>query len=409
MADEEFQYYSASSSEDFITNDPNTFDRLTSPDARAKRLEALRKKIEEQKERDRIAEENTTSNIGGSSIEITEEDLKQVEYNKYLENISRKSRDKKQSGIDPRILEAYPELDPNKPGDYIKLKRKTLPLDLALNSPDVVGVVTTTADNTNAVTASENESTVGEVLTVVDPPVTGVTTSTDNASVGLTTGITPKPSPPKYPEGQTQEELKKMVEDEVESQIERLKNYYRRGFPTFEITGGNDIPKHDLSEYQLDTESGQGILFTNTGNAKVLGNASLELISNGKKSGGGGFDKDGEAGVVIYAKDGVIHIESVRGTVNIRARKHIQLEAGEDINFIAKRDITMEAGRDMVSDIGVDCTEFVGGSKLIDSGGTMSLHSEKQDIETSCGTDPDVCDFHQEIKTEWDKIDQLNE
>ena len=276
-------------------------------------------------------------------------------------------------------------------------------------SPDVVGVVTTTANNTNAVTASENESTVGEVVTVVDPPVTGVTTSTDNASVGLTTGITPKPNPPKYPEGQTQEELKKMVEEEVGSQIERLKNYYRRGFPTFEITGGNDIPKHDLSEYQLDTESGQGILFTNTGNAKVLGNASLELISNGKKSGGGGFDKDGEAGVVIYAKDGVIHIESVRGTVNIRARKNIQLEAGEDINFIATRDITMEAGRDMVSDIGVDCTEFVGGSKLIDSGGTMSLHSEKQDIETSCGTDPYVCDFHEDIKTEWDKIDALNE
>ena len=119
-------------------------------------------------------------------------------------------------------------------------------------SPDVVGVVTTTANNTNAVTASENESTVGEVVTVVDPPVTGVTTSTDNASVGLTTGITPKPNPPKYPEGQTQEELKKMVEEEVGSQIERLKNYYRRGFPTFEITGGNDIPKHDLSEYQLE-------------------------------------------------------------------------------------------------------------------------------------------------------------
>ena len=63
----------------------------------------------------------------------------------------------------------------------------------------------------------------------------------------------------------------------------------------------------------------------------------------------------------------------------------------------------------LLSDIGVDCTEFVGGSKLIDSGGTMSLHSEKQDIETSCGTDPYVCDFHEELKTEWDKIDALNE
>ena len=222
-------------------------------------------------------------------------------------------------------------------------------------------------------------------------------------------GIEKRPPLARYAEGLTQEEIKKLVEAEVGTQIERLKDYYRRGYPTFEVTGGGDLAKHDLSEYMLDTSSGQGILFTNTGNAKVLGNASLELISNGKKSGGGGFDKDGEAGVVIYAKDGVIHIESVRGTVNIRARKNIQLEAGEDINFIATRDITIEAGRDMVSDIGVDCTEFVGGSKLIDSGGTMSLHSEKQDIETSCGTDPYVCDFHEDIKTEWDKIDQLNE
>ena len=222
-------------------------------------------------------------------------------------------------------------------------------------------------------------------------------------------GIEKRPPLARYAEGLTQEEIKKLVKAEVGTQIERLKDYYRRGYPTFEVTGGGDLAKHDLSEYMLDTSSGQGILFTNTGNAKVLGNASLELISNGKKSGGGGFDKDGEAGVVIYAKDGIIHIESVRGTVNIRARKHIQLEAGEDINFIATRDITMEAGRDMISDIGVDCTEFVGGSKLIDSGGTMSLHSEKQDIETSCGTDPYVCDFHEELKTEWDKIDQLNE
>ena len=224
----------------------------------------------------------------------------------------------------------------------------------------------------------------------------------------MTEGIIKKPSLSRYAEGKTQEELKKLIEAEVGSQIERLKDYYRRGYPTFEMTGGNDLKNHDLAEFQLDTESGQGILFTNTGNAKVLGNASLELISNGKKSGKGGFDKDGEAGIVIYAKDGVIHIESVRGTVNIKALKNIQLEAGQDINLIAKENITMEAGKDMVTDVGVDCTEYVGGSKLIDSGGTMSLHSEKQDIETSCGTDPDLCDFHEDLKTEWDKIDALN-
>ena len=48
--------------------------------------------------------------------------------------MARKSRNKKNSGIDPRILELYPELDPMKPSDYIKLKRKTLPVDLALRS-----------------------------------------------------------------------------------------------------------------------------------------------------------------------------------------------------------------------------------------------------------------------------------
>jgi len=221
-------------------------------------------------------------------------------------------------------------------------------------------------------------------------------------------GIIKKPSLQRYAEGKTQEEIKKLVEAEVGTQIERLKDYYRRGFPTFEVTGGNDLKKHDLSEYQLDTKSGQGILFTNTGNAKVLGNASLELISNGKKSGKGGFDKDGEAGIVIYAKDGVIHIESVRGTVNIKARKNIQLEAAEDINFIAKGSLTMDVGKDMVTDVGVDSTEFVGGSKLVDADGGLTLHSEKQDIETSSGTDPYVCDFHEDLKTEWDKIDALN-
>ena len=221
-------------------------------------------------------------------------------------------------------------------------------------------------------------------------------------------GIIKKPSLSRYAEGKTQEELKKLIEAEVGSQIERLKDYYRRGYPTFEMTGGNDLKNHDLAEFQLDTESGQGILFTNTGNAKVLGNASLELISNGKKSGKGGFDKDGEAGIVIYAKDGVIHIESVRGTVNIKALKNIQLEAGQDINLIAKENITMEAGKDMVTDVGVDSTEFVGGSKLVDADGGLTLHSEKQDIETSSGTDPYVCDFHEDLKTEWDKIDALN-
>ena len=53
-------------------------------------------------------------------------------------NVARKSRDKKKSGIDPRILEMFPDRDPNKPGDYIFLKRQTLPLDTAMNDEEAL-------------------------------------------------------------------------------------------------------------------------------------------------------------------------------------------------------------------------------------------------------------------------------
>ena len=217
-------------------------------------------------------------------------------------------------------------------------------------------------------------------------------------------GIIKKPTLGRYAEGLTQEEIKKLIEAEVGTQIERLKDYYRRGYPTFEVTGGGDLAKHDLSEYQLDTSTGQGILFTNTGNAKVLGNAS----SNGKKTGGGGFDNDGEAGIVIYAKNGVIHIESAQGTVNIKALKNIQLEAGGDMNLIAHGNMSIDVGKDLSIE-SANFTEDTNENRRIVCGGTMTLHSDKQDIETSCGTDPDVCDFHEELKTEWDIVDKLTE
>ena len=216
-----------------------------------------------------------------------------------------------------------------------------------------------------------------------------------------------KPPIARYAEGLTQAEIKDLVKAEVGTQIERLKDYYRRGYPTFEMTGGNDLAEHDLAEFQLDTKSGQGILFTNTGNAKVLGNASLELISNGKKTGKGGFDKDGEAGIVIYAKDGIIHIESVRGTVNIKAQKNIQLEAGQDINLKAHGNLRMDVGLNMTTDVVGSCSEDVGAQRRIVSSGVMTLHSTKEDIQTSCGSDPAVYEFHEELKTDWPIVEQL--
>ena len=51
-------------------------------------------------------------------------------------DVVRKSRDKKKSGIPQSVLDANPHLDPNKPGDYIKLKRKVVPLDTAMNDDE---------------------------------------------------------------------------------------------------------------------------------------------------------------------------------------------------------------------------------------------------------------------------------
>ena len=207
----------------------------------------------------------------------------------------------------------------------------------------------------------------------------------------------------------TEEQIKLLVEQEVEKNIDRLAEYYHKKYPTFDIAGGHDLAQHDLSEYQMSTKSAQTILFTNTGNAKILGNASVEIISNGKKSGGGGFDDDAEAGIVLYAKDGVIHIESVSGTVFVRAAKDINLQAGGDINLDAGGNIDIKAGKDMITNVDVDSTENVQGSKLVYADGGLTLHSEKHDIETSSGTDEALYSDHPDLKTEWDKISKLRD
>ena len=139
-----------------------------------------------------------------------------------------------------------------------------------------------------------------------------------------------KKEPPelgRYAEGLTQWEIKKLVEAEVGTQLERLEKYYRRGYPTFNMMGGHDLEQHDLAEFEIDTESGQGILFTNTGNCKILGNASVEVISNGKKNAGAGFNKKSDAGIVIYSKDGVIHIETLHGDITIRSSNNVNIDA----------------------------------------------------------------------------------
>ena len=52
--------------------------------------------------------------------------------------IARVSKDKKNSGIPQSVLDANPNLNPNKPADYIKLKRMTPPVDTAMKTEEAI-------------------------------------------------------------------------------------------------------------------------------------------------------------------------------------------------------------------------------------------------------------------------------
>ena len=63
--------------------------------------------------------------------------------------IARVSKDKKKSGIDPRILEKFPNKDPLKPGDYKWLKKQSVPLDTAMKTEEAMAAPTNNASSDN--------------------------------------------------------------------------------------------------------------------------------------------------------------------------------------------------------------------------------------------------------------------
>ena len=89
------------------------------------------------------------SGLGAYSVPSLTYNFDVGKYSESTDNvISRRSRDKKKSGIPQSVLDANPDLDPNKSGDYIKLKRKIIPLDTALTIEEAIqlGVVTRRKD-----------------------------------------------------------------------------------------------------------------------------------------------------------------------------------------------------------------------------------------------------------------------
>ena len=206
----------------------------------------------------------------------------------------------------------------------------------------------------------------------------------------------------------TEGELLQWIKDNAQ---EIFPDFYRRGFPTFEITGGAKVPYHDKSEYQMVTESKQGILFTNTGNCKVLGNASVEVISNGKKNGGESFERDSDAGIVIYSKAGVIHIEAAAGDITIRTvseGNNINIESASSINMVAKDNFNVKVGGNYKCETVGNHRTIVEEKTLIHTGEELTLHCDTDNIQTSCAFDKKLAgDLREKIVNDHKDIDGI--
>ena len=71
----------------------------------------------------------------------------------------------------------------------------------------------------------------------------------------------------------TEEEIRKIIRDEME----KYDKYYRRTYPTFEVTGGGPTLEHEEAEYCLTTESSQGLHFYQGGIGKLGANKTIEI------------------------------------------------------------------------------------------------------------------------------------
>ena len=189
----------------------------------------------------------------------------------------------------------------------------------------------------------------------------------------------------------TEAEVKKIFKDEFE-------RYYRRSYPTFEVTGGGPTDRHEQSEYCVTTQSAQGIHFYEGGIAKIKANKNFELysgydasIGNGEVTGEGGnaFKIECKHGrIVITAKSSDIELNGRNIVLN--AKKNIYLEAEINTRIRTGVDTKILTGNNM--DILADKELFVGG------GGAVGIHCESDFIETTSGVDLDVApDFFDEL------------
>ena len=201
-----------------------------------------------------------------------------------------------------------------------------------------------------------------------------------------------------------------MTEEEIKKVVDDFEKYYRRKYPTFEITGGGPVAKHQNAEFALTTEEEQILHFYKGGVGKLASNKSFEIysghdadVNNGEVTG------EGAIAIKLECKNGRIHIEAKSSDIEINGR-NISLVAKENIYLNAGKNIKTNSGADTEMIAGADFTADATKEIFINGGGAVGIHCESEHIHTSSGLDEDSApDFYQEVTPFHDaKIESYN-
>tara|TARA_B100000508_G_scaffold19835_1_gene13392 strand:+ start:1233 stop:1850 length:618 start_codon:yes stop_codon:yes gene_type:complete len=201
-----------------------------------------------------------------------------------------------------------------------------------------------------------------------------------------------------------------MTEEEIKKVVDDFEKYYRRKYPTFEITGGGPTDKHQTAEFALTTEEEQILHFYKGGVGKLASNKSFEIysghdadVNNGEVTG------EGAIAIKLECKNGRIHIEAKSSDIEINGR-NISLVASENIYLNADKNIKTNSGADTEMIAGADFTADATKEIFINGGGAVGIHCESEHIHTSSGLDEDSApDFYQEVTPFHDaKIESYN-
>ncbi len=201
-----------------------------------------------------------------------------------------------------------------------------------------------------------------------------------------------------------------MTEEEIKKVVDDFEKYYRRKYPTFEITGGGPTAKHQPAEFALTTEEEQILHFYKGGVGKLASNKSFEIysghdadVNNGEVTG------EGAIAIKLECKNGRIHIEAKSSDIEINGR-NISLVASENIYLNADKNIKTNSGADTEMIAGADFTADATKEIFINGGGAVGIHCESEHIHTSSGLDEDSApDFYQEVTPFHDaKIESYN-